>query len=88
MFTNVGKRIRALRKGLGMTQVEFAAKVGVAQYHLSHWETGKLIPKAESVARISFHHHVPIHWLLGIKPVEPTPEVQAVMDSFDPNADP
>ena len=50
----VGRRIRVARKELGMTQVEFAQKVGVSQRAAQSWETGEVIPYrwTKKIARI------------------------------------
>src|SRR5437868_6323235 len=41
---NIGKTIANLRKEKGMSQVEFAEKVGIAQTSLSQIESGKKRP--------------------------------------------
>lgn len=37
-------RIRAIRRALGMKQLEFAFYLHVAQNTVSHWETGHRLP--------------------------------------------
>lgn len=39
-----GRAIRERRLEIGMSQVELAAKVGVEQTAVSHWELGRVIP--------------------------------------------
>lgn len=40
----IGKRLRARREALGLTQVELAALVGVSQATISGWERGEYCP--------------------------------------------
>ena len=40
----VGRRITQARRELGITQVEFAKKVGASQRSAQAWETGEVIP--------------------------------------------
>ena len=40
--------ILALRQRLGLTQAEFARKLGVRQQTVSEWETGKYEPRGAS----------------------------------------
>ena len=40
--------ILALRRRLGLTQAEFARKLGVRQQTVSEWETGKYEPRGAS----------------------------------------
>jgi len=47
------KKIKKLRKALGLTQKEFACKLGVNISTLSRWETGKFKP-----------HHVFVGWMM------------------------
>lgn len=42
----IGKFIASQRKGLGMTQMEFAEKLGVTNKAVSKWETAKCLPDA------------------------------------------
>lgn len=36
--------VKRLRKKLGMTQAEFAVKLGVAEYTVRRWESGVCLP--------------------------------------------
>lgn len=38
---DIGRRVKAARKKLGMTQEEFAEKIGVSTTHISHIENAK-----------------------------------------------
>ena len=49
-----GKRIRDLRKRLGMTQQQFADEAGVVkQQTISEWETDKVVPRHMSQKLLS-----------------------------------
>ncbi|MBP6875764.1 MAG: helix-turn-helix transcriptional regulator [Candidatus Eisenbacteria bacterium] len=44
--------IKALRKRLGLTQEQFAQKVGVTYSTVNHWENGKRTPQPFLVRRL------------------------------------
>jgi transcriptional regulator with XRE-family HTH domain len=46
------QRVAALRKELGLKQVDFAAKFGVTQAAISRWERGAKEPSAEIYIRM------------------------------------
>ena len=46
-----GDEVRRLRKRLGLTQAQFAQKVGVAQNSVARWERGEMAIR-ESAARL------------------------------------
>lgn len=49
----LGVRLKYYRKEvLNLTQAEFAEKVGVSQGNMTHWETDKVKPDAESLTKI------------------------------------
>lgn len=47
------KRIRALRRHLGLTQRELAARLGTRQQTISEWETGMYQPRGASATLLS-----------------------------------
>jgi transcriptional regulator with XRE-family HTH domain len=51
-LTSVAKIVKDKRKKLGLTQEEFAARLGVERYNLSKWETGISRPKADVLLKI------------------------------------
>ncbi len=53
MIKNLGKRLRKLRRGKGLTLVEIAEKTGIAQATLSRIETGTMTGTVESHEKIS-----------------------------------
>jgi len=46
------QQVAALRKKLGLKQVEFAEKFGVTQPAVSRWETGEIEPSLEHYIRM------------------------------------
>lgn len=58
-------RLKALRSERGMSQTEFANKIGVAQNTVSNWENGNRLIDTETVARIADYFGVTIDYLLG-----------------------
>ncbi len=47
-----GKKLRAIRKQLGLTQVQFAERLGVTSTAVAYWERGER-PIGEPVARLA-----------------------------------
>ena len=47
----LAKLLRSVRQGDGMTQSEFAARLGVSKQHLSHIENGRKVVSPERAAR-------------------------------------
>ena len=52
MEKTLGNYIAELRKKNGMTQAELAEKLGMGQDQVSRWESGKIKPNKESMAKI------------------------------------
>jgi len=71
----VGKRIKKLRTALGMSQVDFAEKIGVTKQTLYKYENGLItsIPsdKIEAAAKVG---NIPPAYLMGWIPKYPTPK--------------
>ncbi|MGE4542709.1 MAG: helix-turn-helix domain-containing protein [Pedobacter sp.] len=49
----IGKRIRQIRSGLGLTQKDFGEKLGVAISSISAYEKGETSPSFETVVKIA-----------------------------------
>lgn len=62
-WESVGRRIREIR-GFGMTQEEFAERIGISQNYLSTMERGKVEIGAEILLRISHEFAKSVEWLL------------------------
>ena len=63
-------RLKALRGGL--SQSDFAAKIGVKQTSYSSWERGVKDPAAQTIAQIASTFGVSCDWLLGLSDSPPT----------------
>lgn len=46
-------RLIALRQLQGLSQEEFAARLGTRKQHVSQWETGELIPSTKTLVKIA-----------------------------------
>lgn len=62
----VSKRIRLLRKELGLTQAELGDKLGVIKQTISSWETGVSNPSNEALTAMSKLFGVSVDYLLGM----------------------
>jgi len=49
---NIPKLVKELRHRLGLTQEQFAQKVGAAYGSVNHWENGKRTPQPFLVRRL------------------------------------
>jgi len=52
MTTALGKQIRTLRASRGMSQAQLAEATGIPRTDISRFETGRMIPTPDEVARI------------------------------------
>lgn len=60
-----GQRLRQIRKELGETQDEFAARIGTSKQVLSRYESGQRIPKISLVESYAKALHVSVDYLMG-----------------------
>ena len=61
---NIRKRLKILRKKLGLSQAEMASKLGIQIYYVSWIETGKKQLKEGEIANICDIFNVRIDWLI------------------------
>lgn len=61
----IGKRLAALRKARGVTQVELAEALGIAQANMSDYERGRLRLHGELIQQITHYLDVSADELLG-----------------------
>jgi transcriptional regulator with XRE-family HTH domain len=47
------ERLRELRKASGMTQIEFAKRIGISLNTVSYWENARTQPMPEKMAKIA-----------------------------------
>ena len=52
--------IKAIRKELGLTQIEFGARLGIHQSQVSRWESGSVDPDVRTMmaARLLLREHL------------------------------
>ena len=63
MDSNIGERIKMLRRSLDLTQQEFADKIGSVQNTITGYETGRRCPSNQVIALICREFHVNEAWL-------------------------
>ena len=61
--SGIAARIRAARRGVGITQRELAALVGVSSNTVWSWEAGRLKPTYEHRLAIASHCDLPVYEL-------------------------
>jgi DNA-binding transcriptional regulator YiaG len=63
-----GDRIRVIRRGLDLSQDQFAAMLGIGKQRLSAWESGANRPTdaVEMAQLIEARTGVPATWMLGL----------------------
>lgn len=71
-------RIKELRLGKELKQVELAQIIGMSQSSLSGYESGKIEPDQETLIRLSEFFDVSIDYLLGISNVKKAPTLEQV----------
>lgn len=62
----LNERIRFLRAGAGMSQVELANRLGVTKQSVSNWENDNIQPSIEMLLKLSEIFKVSSDFLLGI----------------------
>ena len=67
-----GKRLFALRKTRGLTQVQLAEALGTTQRVISYYETEAELPPSTAIIPLARVLEVSTDELLGLRPTEPT----------------
>ena len=74
-------RLKELREDMGISQYEFADRLGVAQSTVGGWESGKREPNFDTMQKIANFFGVTVDYLLGrtdVKtPIGPTLDDEA-----------
>lgn len=73
--TCVGRKIRATRKSIGMTERQLAQLTGLSQQQVSHYETGKATIMADVLVYIAAALNAPISKLLPDRHERPENDV-------------
>ncbi len=68
----LGTNIAELRKKMGLTQEEFAEKLGVTAQAVSKWENGVSCPDIMLLPKIAGIFGISVDELMGVKPIEET----------------
>jgi transcriptional regulator with XRE-family HTH domain len=59
----IGDKIKAIRKEHKLTQIGFAATIGISQGRLSEIEKGKTKPSAETLIELRKKFSIDLNWL-------------------------
>lgn len=70
----IGENIRSYRKKNGLTQEEFAERLGVTYQSVSGWENGLSVPDADMLVAIGEVFDTPVGILLGETVTPPQPD--------------
>jgi transcriptional regulator with XRE-family HTH domain len=60
----LGKRLKTLRKTLGITQKELARTLGVSEMTIRRYEANRFQPDAEVLSKLAKTYNINLHWLL------------------------
>ncbi|MCY9733585.1 helix-turn-helix domain-containing protein [Paenibacillus alvei] len=63
-MTEIGYRIKCIRKENNLNQSQFAKNIGISQGNLSEIEMGNSKPSAETLISIRNQYNVNLNWLL------------------------
>ena len=85
--TDFGERLRALRKALGLTQVQLSEATNTTQRAISYYENEPGYPPVNAVIALAAALRVTTDQLVGVKPAtkdrrELSPETQRVWKKF------
>ena len=64
-YVDLGQRIATLRKAQGLTQVQLAEAIGIAQQTLAHYEAGRLRLLAGALLNLASQLSVTVEELVG-----------------------
>ncbi|MBR2988674.1 MAG: helix-turn-helix transcriptional regulator [Clostridia bacterium] len=63
----VGKKLKELRKSMGLTQDELAKKLAISRVNYTRYETGVVRPDYETVIKIADFYDISLDELFGRK---------------------
>lgn len=64
---NFGVKLKALRKGLNLTQQQLAERIGVAKSVISYYESGDRFPSYDVLIQLTHVFHTTTDYLLDIE---------------------
>ncbi|SCM80846.1 XRE family transcriptional regulator [uncultured Sporomusa sp.] len=74
-------RLKEIRKNSGLSQANFAKKIGVSQGNVGTWETGGSLPGALALKSIAQIFDCSIDWILtGTEKTTPTQKIETLFD--------
>lgn len=77
---NIGNIIKQARKKKGLTQSELGELMGITAVTVGQWETGKRIPKEETIERISEALEIDLtHSVKSISYIEQTSDILTIL---------
>lgn len=62
----LSERLKMLRNEKKIGQNKLAEDIEVSNASISYWETGKQLPSAEAIFKLSQYFEVPADYLLGL----------------------
>lgn len=79
----LGATIAALRKGMGMTQLELAEKMGVTDKAVSKWERDLSVPDVHSIPKLAQILGVSVEELMQVKKPQKShrSQVESIVDT-------
>lgn len=79
----LGDRLRLLRKRKGLTQTEFAERMGIPNQNVSNYERDFRQPDYETLKRFADYFEVSTDYLLGLTEIPAGPDKTEVLSSKD-----
>ena len=73
-IARISYRVKKLREGLSLSQVEFARRLGVTSAHISKIESKKTMPSQSLIKLICKEFEISEHWLTGDYVDDETPD--------------
>ncbi len=80
---NISERFKLLRKASGFTQTEVCKRLGIKQYNLSDYETGRASPSIEILLKMADLYEVSLDDLLNHNVDYLKSQTGANMDAFN-----
>ena len=69
-----GEILKKLRKGKGLTQIEFASEFNISNGTIAMWEIDKRQPDSETLTKLADYFEVSVDYLLGRNEKSPSEE--------------
>lgn len=74
---DIGEKIKAHRKRVGLSQKELGQKLNVSQQHIAQYESGKRTPKLDTIQKIATALNISVNDLLE-SPLDDSPLYQVL----------